>query len=136
MSSIPSELISFSDIILRLQQGTFIFTNIPSAIKSTRPHSPPASPDSKRPKQKQKDNRVVQNGEKDPDLLCASDQDYGKIYGKATMVHLRPRNICTRWNIKGYCFQDCNNARIHCKPLAEKKKELLAYMQKCKPSFS
>ena len=89
MSSIPSELISFSDIILRLQQGTFIFTDIPSAIKSIRPHSPPASPNSKRPKPKQKDNRVVQIGEKDPNLLCASNEDYGKIYGKATRVHLR-----------------------------------------------
>ena len=136
MASIPSELISFNDIILRLQQGTFIFTDIPSAIKSTRPHSPPASPDSKRQKPKQKENRVVQNGEKDPDLLCASDDDYGKIYGKATMVHLRPRNVCTRWNIKGYCFQDCNNSKYHCKPSAEKKRELLEYMRKCKPISS
>ena len=135
MTSIPSALISFDDIILRLQQGTFIFTDIPSAIKSTRPHSPTAaSPDPKRQKTKGKEKRVVQNEEKDEDLLCSNNEDYGKIYGKATMVHLRPKNVCTRWNIKGYCFSDCNNARYHTKPSPSKKRELLAYMEKCKPS--
>ena len=134
MASIPSALISFDDITLRLQQGTFIFTDIPSAIKSTRPHSPTASPEPKRQKTKGKDKRVVHNEDKDEDLLCPNNEDYGKVYGKATMVHLRPKNVCTRWNIKGYCFSDCNNARFHTKPSESKKREILAYMEKCKPS--
>ena len=136
MASIPSALISFDDITLRLQQGTFIFTDIPSAIKSTRPHSPTASPEPKRQKTKGKDKRVVQNEDKDEDLLCPNNEDYGKIYGKATMVHLRPKNVCTRWNIKGYCFSDCNNARFHTKPSESKKREILAYMENCKPTSS
>ena len=136
MVSIPSALISFIDITLRLQQGTFIFTNIPSAIRSTRPHSPTALPNLKHQKTKDKENRVVQNEDKDIDLLCANNEDYRKIYGKATMVHLRPKNICTCWNIKGYCFSDCNNTRYHTKPSPDKKRELLAYMEKCKPSSS
>ena len=136
MTSIPSALISFNDITLRLQQGTFIFTDIPSAIRSTRPHSPTTSTEPKCQKTKGKDNRVVQNEDKDDDLLCPNNEDYGKIYGKATMVHLRPKNVCTRWNIKGYCFSDCNNARFHTKPSESKKREILAYMEKGKPTSS
>ena len=136
MVSIPSALISFNDITLQLQQGTFIFTDIPSAIRSTSPHSPTALPEPKRQKTKGKKKRVVQNEDKDDNLLCPNNKDYGILYGKSTMVHLRPKNVCTRWNIKGYCFSDCNNKRYHTKPSPNKKRELLAYMEKCKPSSS
>ena len=60
MVLIPLALISFDDITLRLRKGTFIFTNIPSAIKSTRLHSPATSPEPKRQKTKGKEKRVVQ----------------------------------------------------------------------------
>ena len=131
ISSISKELINFKDITLSLQQGTFLFTDIPSAIKSVRPHTPPASPVSKRQKTKKEKKEVVENTHADPSLLCENKDDYAKIFGKSSMLHLRPRDICIRWHIKGYCFSNCANAKHH-KPLtADKKGELLAFMTRC-----
>ena len=43
--------------------------------------------------------------------------------------------MCTRWNIKGYCFKDCINAASHVgkeKVSAEKEKEFRAWMKKAR----
>ena len=78
LTSIPKELINFKDINLSLQQGTFLFTDIPSAIKIIRPHTPLASPLSKRQKTKKEKKEVVENTHSDPSLLCANKDNYAK----------------------------------------------------------
>ena len=136
ITSIPKELISFKDITLSLQQGTFLFTDIPSAIKSVRPHTPPASPISKRQKTKKEKKEVVENTHTDPSLLCENKDDYAKVFGRSSMLHLRPRDICIRWHIKGYCFSNCPNAKHHKTLSADKKGELMAFMTRCTTTSS
>ena len=133
LENIPSALICFEDIILNLQQGNFIFTDIPSAIKRARPvTTPPASPLKKKKKEDKTSNRTVtENEAKDKDLICRQDEDYAQTYGRASMISFRPRNCCLRWNLKGYCFSNCPHKRHHRSPNNESKKELLAYKHKC-----
>ena len=74
---------------------------------------------------------VVENTHTNPSLLCENREDYAKIYGKSSMLHLRPKDVCIRWHIKGYCFSNCPNAKHHKTLTADKKSELQAFMMRC-----
>ena len=42
---------------------------------------------------------------------------FNDIFGRPEDVHLRPKGMCTRYHIKGYCFSSCKYP--HCEPTQE-----------------
>ena len=134
LGSVDTSIIDFYDIIQSLRRRNFSFVPLPPCIISLSQdngadaHRYPGSDDANPRGQKKQKSGTVDNPNPRPEWMVRAGEIYGTIFGRPEDVHLRPRGLCLRWHMKGYCFADCKHK--HCEPSADQVSALDTFIKK------
>jgi hypothetical protein len=152
--SVNDAVLKFEDLLKQVLNGSFNMNLPPSfkviqvetkskSVDDSKPAAAAAAGDGKggRGKKRKGENgngNLVKNPAQDKDFAVKPGESWQETFSKQ-LAKERPSwdgkvNMCTRWHIKGDCFDNCSRKESHVgkdKIPADKKASFLTYMSKC-----
>ena len=114
------DLIDFADIFKNVRKGTF-HRFLPSSVVKVINEKDGNKRDTKKPKNSSNSNNIlkpVMNTQPVKAWRLRANKNYEKVFGGRKKEAFSPKLSvgcfpCTKWHTKGYCFEDCPNAKSH-----------------------
>ncbi len=133
LAAIDRTIIDFYNIIASIVRRNFTFTPLPPGIISiVQNHGLTDGFDNLNPKsgKKAKTERggTIDNPNQRQEWMLRAGEVYADLIGRPEDVHLRPKGVCLRWHIKGYCFAGCKHP--HCEPTAAQAGLICTFIKK------
>lgn len=139
MESVNESIIDFTDIIDLLERGMFNFGPLPACILNLAQEdttAPPSATPSKGPKNKRKreSNRVIENPRINPRWKLKQGEDWQRVFCTTEAVRCRPEGVCARFQIRGYCFENCRHP--HTEVPGNRTADMDRHVDSCRQSTS
>ena len=140
LANIDVSIINFYEIMTAIQRHSFVFEHLPPCLHILNYQEESITPGNGRNERNGGNDRNVrprdtnseniQNPSQDPKWKLKSGENYSKIFGRIEDVEKRPKGVCMRYHIKGYCYRSCKHA--HCPVPASKESNMLKFMKYCR----
>ena len=133
LAAIDRTIIDFYDIIASIVRRNFTFTPLPPGIITiVQNHGLADGFNDLNPKSREKAKTdrggTVDNPNQRQEWMLRAGKVYANLIGRPEDVHLRPKGVCLRWHIKGYCFAGCKHP--HGEPTAAQAGQICTFIKK------